>query len=84
VSTRCNEQLTVDIPAYSAVAAKRARRRSANGTKMLVAITENDPVRHLRPVRELAGSRVAAPVISPSVHMLKRRAGCSWDCGSRR
>jgi len=27
---------------------------------MIVAITENDPERQLRPVRELAGSRVAA------------------------
>jgi hypothetical protein len=57
VSTRCNEQLTFDIPPYPAVAAT---------------------------ARELAGSRVAALVISPSVRMLKRRAGCSWGCRSPR
>jgi len=57
VSTRCNEQLTSDIPPYSAVAA---------------------------PVRELAGSRVAALVVSPRGRILKRRAGCSWACRSPR
>jgi LacI family transcriptional regulator len=84
VSTSCSEQLTFDIPPYSAVAAKCARPLSANGTQMIVAITENDPERQLRPVRKLAGSRFVAPVISPSVHMLKRRAGCSWGCQSPR
>jgi hypothetical protein len=41
VSTRCNEQLTFDIPPYSAVAAKCARPLSANGTQIIVAITES-------------------------------------------
>jgi LacI family transcriptional regulator len=76
--------LTFDIPPYSAVAARCARPLSAIGTRMIVAITENDPERQLRPVRELAGSRVGAPVISPSVHMRKRRAGCSWGYRSPR
>jgi hypothetical protein len=38
VSTRCNGQLTFDIPPYSAVAAKCARALSANGAQMIVAI----------------------------------------------
>ncbi|HZN78414.1 MAG TPA: hypothetical protein VFC01_01825 [Mycobacterium sp.] len=41
MSTRCNEQLTFDIPPYSAVAAKCARPLSANGTQIIVAITES-------------------------------------------
>jgi LacI family transcriptional regulator len=84
VSTRCNEQLTFDIPPYPAVAAKGARPLSANGTPMMVAITENDPKRRLAPVRERAGRRVAAPVISPCVHLLNRRAGCWWGYRSPR
>jgi hypothetical protein len=46
-----HEQLTFDIALYSAVAATCARPLSANGAQMLVAITENDPERQLRPVR---------------------------------
>jgi hypothetical protein len=47
MSTRCNEQLTFDIAPYSAVAAKCARPLSANGTPVIVAITENEPERQL-------------------------------------
>jgi LacI family transcriptional regulator len=84
VARRCNEQLTFDIPPYSVVAAKCARPLSANGTQMLVVITENDAERQFRAVRELAGSRVTALVISPTFLMLKRRPGCSSGCGSPR
>ncbi|MET0189488.1 MAG: LacI family DNA-binding transcriptional regulator [Pseudonocardia sediminis] len=60
----------VDTPAYSAVAAECARLLSAGGTQMILTITENDPERELRQLRELTASRVAGLVISPSTHML--------------
>jgi len=56
----------VDTPAYSAVAAECARLLSADGTQMILAITENDPDRELAQLRELIGSRVAGLIISPS------------------
>ena len=60
----------VDTPAYSAVAAECARLLSADGTQMILTITENDPGRELRQLKELVASRVAGLVISPSTHIL--------------
>jgi LacI family transcriptional regulator len=60
----------VDTPAYSTVAAECARLLSADGTQMILTITENDPHRELQQLRELVGSRTAGLVISPSTHML--------------
>jgi LacI family transcriptional regulator len=60
----------VDTPAYSAVAAKCARLLSADGTQMILTITENDPQRELNQLRELVASRVAGLVISPSAGTL--------------
>lgn len=60
----------VDTPAYSEVAAECARLLSADGTQMILAVTENDPDRELQQVRELVASRVAGLVISPSTRML--------------
>jgi LacI family transcriptional regulator len=60
----------VDTPAYSAVAAECARLLSADGTQMILTITENDPERELRQLRELVASRIAGLVISPSTHAL--------------
>jgi LacI family transcriptional regulator len=84
MSTRCNEQLTFDIAPYSAVAAKCARPLSVNGTQVIVAITENEPERQLMGGARAGGEPGPAPLISPRVHMLKRRAGCSWGCRSPR
>jgi LacI family transcriptional regulator len=64
----------VDTPAYSAVAAECARLFSEDGpdgTQMILTITENDPERELRQLRELLASRVAGLVISPSTHVLE-------------
>jgi LacI family transcriptional regulator len=65
----------VDTPAYSAVAAECARLFSQDGpggpgTQMILTITENDPERELRQLRELLASRVAGLVISPSTGVL--------------
>ena len=66
----------VDTPAYSAVAAECARLFSEHGaggpdgTQMILTITENDPERELRQLRELLASRVAGLVISPSTGVL--------------
>jgi LacI family transcriptional regulator len=60
----------VDTPAYSAVAAECARLLSADGTQMILTITENDPERELQQLKELVASRVAGLIISPSTHML--------------
>lgn len=60
----------VDTPAYSTVAAECARLLSADGTQMILTITENDPARELQQLRDLAGSRIAGLVISPSTHLL--------------
>lgn len=60
----------VDTPAYSAIAAECARLLSADGTQMILAITENDPERELRQLRELVGTRIAGLIISPSTHIL--------------
>lgn len=62
----------VDTPAYSAVAAECARLLSADGTQMILTITENDPERELQQLRELVASRVAGLIISPSTHILDR------------
>jgi LacI family transcriptional regulator len=59
----------VDTPAYSAVAAECARLLSADGTQMILTITENDPERELRQIQELVASRIAGLVISPSTHV---------------
>lgn len=61
----------VDTPAYSAVAAELARLLSADGTQMILTITENDPERELRQLRELLASRVAGLVISTSTGVLE-------------
>jgi LacI family transcriptional regulator len=61
----------VDTPAYSAVAAECARLLSADGTQMILTITENDPERELQQLKELAASRVAGLIISPSTHILE-------------
>src|SRR5882757_9141873 len=67
----------VDTPAYSAVAAECARLFSEHGaggpdgTQMILTITENDPERELRQLRELLASRVAGLVISPSTGVLE-------------
>lgn len=60
----------VDTPAYSAVAAACARLLSADGTQMILTITENDPERELQQLKELVASRVAGLIISPSTHIL--------------
>ncbi|WP_433506300.1 LacI family DNA-binding transcriptional regulator [Pseudonocardia halophobica] len=60
----------VDTPAYSAVAAECARLLSADGTQMILTITENDPERELRQLRDLIASRCAGLVISPSTGVL--------------
>jgi LacI family transcriptional regulator len=60
----------VDTPAYSTVAAECARLLSADGTQMILTITENDPERELQQLRDLVGSRIAGLVISPSTHLL--------------
>jgi LacI family transcriptional regulator len=62
----------VDTPAYSTVAAECARLLSADGTQMILTITENDPERELRQLKELVASRVAGLIISPSTHILDR------------
>ncbi|MBO0848144.1 MAG: LacI family DNA-binding transcriptional regulator [Pseudonocardia sp.] len=56
----------VDTPAYSEVAAECARLLSRDGTQMILSITQNDPEREYRQLRELLASRVAGLVISPS------------------
>jgi LacI family transcriptional regulator len=56
----------VDTPAYSEVAAECARLLSKDGSQMILSITENDPDREYRQLRELLASRVAGLVISPS------------------
>jgi LacI family transcriptional regulator len=64
----------VDTPAYSAVAAELARLLSEGGpagTQMILTITENDPERELRQLRELLASRVAGLVISTSTGVLE-------------
>ncbi|WP_410947929.1 LacI family DNA-binding transcriptional regulator [Pseudonocardia nantongensis] len=60
----------VDTPAYSAVAAECARLLSADGTQMILTITENDPRRELDQVRDLLATRVAGVVVSPSTGIL--------------
>jgi LacI family transcriptional regulator len=60
----------VDTLAYSAVAAECARVLSAAGTQMILAITENDAEREYQQLRDLAGTRIAGLVISPSTHLL--------------
>lgn len=60
----------VDTPAYSSVAAECARLLSGDGTQMILTITENDPERELRQLKDLVASRVAGLVISPSSHIL--------------
>src|SRR5882724_9791368 len=68
----------VDTPAYSAVAAELARLLSEDGaacaggpgTQMILTITENDPERELRQLRELLASRVAGLVVSTSTGVL--------------
>jgi LacI family transcriptional regulator len=60
----------VDTPAYSAVAAECARLLSADGTQMILTITENDPERELQQLKELVASRVAGMIIAPSTHFL--------------
>jgi LacI family transcriptional regulator len=62
----------VDTPAYSAVASECARLLSADGTQMILTITENDPERELQQLKELVASRVAGLIISPSTHILDR------------
>src|SRR5262245_39499251 len=42
----------VDTPAYSTVAAELARLLSADGTQMILTITENDPHRELQQLRD--------------------------------
>lgn len=60
----------VDTPAYSAVAAQCARLLSADGTQMILTITENDPRRELDQIRDLVATRVAGMVVSPSTGIL--------------
>jgi LacI family transcriptional regulator len=62
----------VDTLAYSAVAAECARVLSAAGTQMILAITENDAEREYQQLRDLAGTRIAGLVISPSTHLLDK------------
>lgn len=62
----------VDTPAYSAVAAEFARLLSADGTQMILTITENDPQRELTQLRDLLATRVAGLVVSPSSGVLER------------
>lgn len=59
----------VDTPAYSAVAAECARLLSRDGPQMILTITENDPDRELRQLRELVASRVAGLIIAPSTRV---------------
>jgi LacI family transcriptional regulator len=61
----------VNTPAYSAVAAECARLLSADGTQMILTVTENDPVRELQQLRELIASRIAGLIISPSTYILE-------------
>jgi LacI family transcriptional regulator len=70
----------VDTPAYSAVAAECARLLSANGTEggsgaggtqMILTVTQNDPEREHRQLRELLASRVAGLIVSPSTHIME-------------
>lgn len=61
----------VDTPAYSAVAAECARLLSRDGTQMILSITENDPEREHRQLRELLASRVAGLIVSPSTHVTR-------------
>lgn len=61
----------VDTPAYSTVAAECARLLSTDGTQMILTITENDPERELRQLREMTASRVAGLIISPSAGILE-------------
>lgn len=61
----------VDTPAYSAVAAECARLLSKDGTQMILSITENDPEREHRQLRELLASRVAGLIVSPSTHVTR-------------
>lgn len=61
----------VDTPAYSEVAAECARLLSRDGTQMILSITQNDPEREYRQLRELLASRVAGLVISPSTGILE-------------
>lgn len=60
----------VDTPAYSAVAAECARLLSADGTQMILTVTDNDPRQELRQLRELIASRIAGLVISPTTGVL--------------
>lgn len=62
----------VDTPAYSAVAAECARLLSADGTQMILTITENDPQRELTQLQELVATRVAGLVVSASSGVLER------------
>ncbi|WP_158559901.1 LacI family DNA-binding transcriptional regulator [Prauserella sp. PE36] len=61
----------VDTPAYSSVAAECARLLSADGTQLILTITENDPERELHQLKDLVASRVAGLIISPSTHILE-------------
>lgn len=61
----------VDTPAYSAVVAECARLLSADGTQMILTITENDPERELQQLKDLVASRVGGLIISPSTHILE-------------
>lgn len=60
----------VDTPAYSAVAAECARLLSADGTQMILSITENDPQRELSQLKDLVASRVAGLIIASSSGVL--------------
>lgn len=62
----------VDTPAYSAVAAECARLLSADGTQMILTITENDPERELTQLQDLVATRVAGLVVSASSGVLDR------------
>lgn len=62
----------VDTPAYSAVAAECARLLSADGTQMILTITENDPQRELAQLQDLVATRVAGVIVSPSSGVLER------------
>lgn len=61
----------VDTPAYSAVAAECARLMSADGTQMILTITENDPARELTLLQDLVATRVAGLVVSASSGILE-------------
>jgi LacI family transcriptional regulator len=60
----------VDTPAYSAVAAECARLLSADGTQMILTITDNDPQKELSQLKELIASRIAGLVIAPCSDVL--------------